>query len=139
MPSVSVVGSRNARRMSVATPLFRVGSGAPCRPGPQPARRAWRYGESCNAIRTRIFEECHWQSTQHFRLKMSLRYQAYVQMSDAHLAQVHIELEKRVDGDRNADVTQTENFGLLNLARNMLSSRRKTFISRASVQRFSYF
>ena len=78
-----------------------------------------RYGESCNAIRTRIFEECHWQSTQHFRLKMSLRYQAYVQMSDAHLAQVHIELEKRIDGDRNADVMQTENFGLLLLEKSI--------------------
>lgn len=80
-----------------------------------------RYGESCNAIRTRIVEECYWQSTQYFRLQLSIRYQAYVQMSDAHLAQVHIELEKRIDRDRNVDPAHTENFGITLLEKSIVS------------------
>lgn len=80
-----------------------------------------RYGESSNAIRTRVFEECYWQSAQHFRYQMSVRYQAYLQMSDAHLAQVHIELEKRVDGDRKVEPVQTENFGVTLLEKSIVT------------------
>lgn len=80
-----------------------------------------RYGESCNAIRTRILEECCWQSTQHFRLHMSVRYQDYLQMSDAHLAQVHIELEKWIDKEPNGEPVQTENFGAILLKKSIVS------------------
>lgn len=79
-----------------------------------------RYGESCNVIRTRIFEECYWQSTQHFRLHMSVQYQEYLQMSDAHLAQVHIELEKGLNGERNVEHVPTENFGVALLEKSIV-------------------
>lgn len=80
------------------------------------------YDESCSAIRTSVIDECYWISSQHVRLKMSRTYQEYLRMSDAHVAQIQLELQKRCSGMGESNVDfDGENVGNSIMGKSIMS------------------